>query len=250
MSGPLGAREGVSLVSICWSLLLLALHGGQVVAGAGVSAQPDRACRKWHVSGRQRPGHSPGTVLCEVCPGAVQGPGHTRGFAISGQVVRSAKLTLLRGETYDDLDGGLDDLTGYRSVLRGTAAAPRGFDTPQQELAGIVEQLRSWISEGTPLDALATSVLHGLREAGIPRVELTHNGPKGRDCVRIGTMHRFKGLEFQRMIIAGATDGLVPRSGIDRWRATEPTRYRREIQRTRSLLFAAATRARDDLAIL
>jgi superfamily I DNA/RNA helicase len=85
---------------------------------------------------------------------------------------------------------------------------------------------------------------------GIPSVELTHDGPKGRDCVRIGTIHRFKGLEFQRMIIAGATDGLVPRSGIDRWRDTEPTRYRREIQRTRSLLFVAATRARDDLAIL
>lgn len=182
----------------------------------------------------------------------------TLNYRTTRQILSSA-LTLLRGETYDDLDGGLDDLTGYRSVLRGTAAALRGFDTPQQELAGIVEQLLSWIAEGTPLDALAvclptkdlaTSVLHGLREAGIPSVELTHDGLKGRDCVRIGTMHRFKGLEFQRMIIAGATDGLVPRSGIDRWRDTEPTRYRREIQRTRSLLFVAATRARADLTIL
>jgi superfamily I DNA/RNA helicase len=62
-------------------------------------------------------------------------------------------------------------------------------------------------------------------------------------------MHRFKGLEFQRMIIAGASDGLVPRAAIDRRRKTDPTRYRRELRRDRSLLFVAATRARDDLAI-
>lgn len=182
----------------------------------------------------------------------------TLNYRTTRQILSSA-LTLLHGETYDDLDGGLDNLTGYRSVLRGTTPSLRGFDTPDQELTGIVEQLHGWIAEGTSLDTLAVclptkdlaiQVLQGLRHAGIPSVELTSDWPQGHDGVRVGTMHRFKGLEFQRMIIAGASEGLVPRSGIDRWRDTDPRRYRREIQRTRSLLFVAATRARDDLAIL
>lgn len=62
-------------------------------------------------------------------------------------------------------------------------------------------------------------------------------------------MHRFKGLEYQRIIIAGVTDGLVPRHMINQYRESDPRRYERERQRDRSLLFVAATRARDDLAI-
>ena len=71
----------------------------------------------------------------------------------------------------------------------------------------------------------------------------------GADGVHIGTMHRFKGLEYQKMIIAGITDGLVPRQMINRYREADPKKYQRERQRDRSLLFVAATRARDELAV-
>jgi superfamily I DNA/RNA helicase len=67
--------------------------------------------------------------------------------------------------------------------------------------------------------------------------------------VHIGTMFRFKGLEYQHMIVAGASDGLVPRAEIQRRRQTDPVRYRRDLQRARSLLFVAATRARDSLDV-
>ena len=75
------------------------------------------------------------------------------------------------------------------------------------------------------------------------------DGPQRPDGVHLGTMHRFKGLEYQRMIIAGVSDGLVPRQMINRYRDTDPKRYQRERQRDRSLLFVAATRPRDELAI-
>ncbi len=60
---------------------------------------------------------------------------------------------------------------------------------------------------------------------------------------------RFKGLEYQRMIIAGVADGLVPREVVNRLRGTDPVRHRREIQRARSSLFVAATRARDSVDV-
>ncbi len=51
------------------------------------------------------------------------------------------------------------------------------------------------------------------------------------------------------MIIAGVSDGLVPRDAVSRLRTSDPGRYRQEMQRARSLLFVAATRARDSVDV-
>jgi superfamily I DNA/RNA helicase len=101
-----------------------------------------------------------------------------------------------------------------------------------------------------PTRELATDVIACLEAAGIPPVEIGPDGPKQADGVHVGTMHRFKGLEYQRMIIAGVADGLVPRHMISRYRTSDPKRYEKERQRDRSLLFVAATRARDELTVL
>jgi superfamily I DNA/RNA helicase/mRNA-degrading endonuclease RelE of RelBE toxin-antitoxin system len=181
----------------------------------------------------------------------------TLNYRTTKQILGSA-LELLHGESYDDLDGGTDTLVGYRSVLRGAEPAQRGFDTLADELDGVAEQVEEWTTSGTPLEAIAVCVptrdlvervSARLAIAEVQTVEITPDGPRGRDGVHIGTMHRFKGLEFQRMIIAGASEGLLPRSAIDRRKAADPARYARELRRDRSLLFVAATRARDDLAI-
>src|SRR6266540_3671732 len=50
-------------------------------------------------------------------------------------------VRLLHGQTYDNLDGGFDTLTGYRSILRGTAPVLRGFPTADQELDQITDQI-------------------------------------------------------------------------------------------------------------
>ncbi len=167
-------------------------------------------------------------------------------------------VRLLHGQTYDNLDGGFDTLTGYRSILRGTAPVLRGFPTADQELDQITDQITEWTTTGTPADAIAVCVptrdLAGrvttrLAAVGIEAAEITPDAAGHAGSVQVGTMHRFKGLEFQRMVIAGVSDGLVPRGAIDRWQDADPVRYRRELHRDRSLLFVAATRARDDLAI-
>jgi superfamily I DNA/RNA helicase len=167
-------------------------------------------------------------------------------------------LQILRGESYDDMDEGVDNLAGYRSLLRGAAPVLRGFATVNDELDGIVDQLTEWTAAGTAPEAIAVCVptkdlvqrtTSRLIAAGLEPVEITPDGLARTTGVRVGTMHRFKGMEFQRMIIAGISDGLVPRAAINRWQRADPTRYRHELRRDRSLLFVAATRARDDLVI-
>jgi superfamily I DNA/RNA helicase len=100
-----------------------------------------------------------------------------------------------------------------------------------------------------PTRDLAGEVAARLEADRIKVVEIGPDGTKSPDGVHIGTMHRFKGLEYQRMIIAAVSDGLVPRQMINRLRNNDPKRYQRERQRDRSLLFVAATRARDELAV-
>ena len=80
----------------------------------------------------------------------------------------------------------------------------------------------------------------------MPAGSIGPDGPRLPDGVHVGTLQRFKGLEYQRMILAGITDAAVP-GQYDR--ACDPARQQRELMRARSLLFVAATRARDALVI-
>ncbi|GAA3726843.1 ATP-dependent helicase [Plantactinospora mayteni] len=170
--------------------------------------------------------------------------------------ILAAALEIMSGETYDDLDGGAEDLAGYRSLLRGGLPTFQSAASWHQERELIIAQLTAWgrpangsVAVAVPTRELAAEVADRLEADGIPAVEIGPDGPKRPDGVHVGTMHRFKGLEYQRVIIAGASDGLVPRQVIGRHRETDPRRYQRERQRDRSLLFVAATRARDELAV-
>lgn len=170
--------------------------------------------------------------------------------------ILAAALEIMSGEEYDDLDGGSEDLAGYRSLLRGARPRFRGASDWAEELDLIAEQFIDW---GTPQDGsvaiclptreLTNDVVARLTADGIAPVEIGPDGPKRSDGVHVGTMHRFKGLEYQKMIIAGVADGNVPRHMINRYRDSDPKKYQRERQRDRSLLFVAATRARDELAV-
>ncbi|WP_329101710.1 AAA family ATPase [Micromonospora sp. NBC_01699] len=179
----------------------------------------------------------------------------TLSYRTTRQILADA-LQIMTGEVYDDLDGGAEDLAGYRSLLRGGKPTFRSAATWSEERDLITEQLRSW---GNPADGsvaicvptkdLANDIAARLEAEGVMVVEIGPDGPRRPDGVHVGTMHRFKGLEYQRVVIAGVSDGLVPRQMISRYRDSDPKRYQRERQRDRSLLFVAATRPRDELVV-
>ncbi|MFF2199686.1 UvrD-helicase domain-containing protein [Streptomyces sp. NPDC058145] len=178
-------------------------------------------------------------------------------------------LSVMSGETYDDLDEGTDTLAGYRSVLHGPVPELHGYTTWEDELDGLAATLRTWRDElaahddaterGTrgligvavpDRDKVSQVIYHLATKAGLGYAQLTSDGPRGDGAIHVGTMPRFKGLEYQRLVIVGANDRLVPRmEAIDRYRTEDPARYRRELRKARSMLFVAATRARDALTI-
>ncbi|MFD4987874.1 UvrD-helicase domain-containing protein [Streptomyces sp. NPDC058374] len=179
----------------------------------------------------------------------------TLSYRTTREILHSA-LGVLAGTAYDDLDGGEDSLAGYRSVLHGPRPQLRSAPSWEEELELVVEQLNAWhdvpreaVAVCVPTNEMVTEVAYRLRQRGITSTEITSDGPRHEEGVHIGTMYRFKGLEYRRMIIAGVSEGLVPRASVEAWERTDPQRHRRELQRARSLLFVAATRARDALTI-
>ncbi|NHI05494.1 helicase [Streptomyces sp. KO7888] len=176
-------------------------------------------------------------------------------YRTTRQILRSA-LNLLGEETYDDLDGSSETLAGFRSVLSGGVPDLHRFDDWLSEREAIAALIESWgqvpheqIAIAVPTNQMASEAAYTLAQHGIRALEIGPDGPRGDSGVHIGTMFRFKGLEYQHMVIAGVTDGLVPRANIQQRRTTDPARYRAEMQRARSLLFVAATRARDSLDV-
>ncbi|WP_327168789.1 ATP-dependent helicase [Streptomyces subrutilus] len=168
---------------------------------------------------------------------------------------------LVHGDAFDDLDDGADSLDGYRSVL--TGLAPQYWRAPdwQTEMRAVAALIKERHDRyGTPYAAMAVSVPDKASVTQlaytlacepflIPASEIGKDGPRDTDTVRIGTMHRFKGLEFQRVFLAGVSEGQIPHQRIETYRMASPDRYRQEQQRARSLLFVAATRARDELVV-
>ncbi|GAB7105719.1 3'-5' exonuclease [Streptomyces phaeofaciens JCM 4814] len=176
-------------------------------------------------------------------------------YRTTRQILRSA-LNVLGDEMYDDLDGGGETLAGYRSVLSGAVPDLHELGDWADEREAIAALIESWgqvpheqIAIAVPTNDMASETAYTLAQHGIRALEIGPDGPHGDSGVHIGTMFRFKGLEYQRMIIAGVTDGLVPRASVRQRRTTDPARYRTEMQRARSLLFVAATRARDSLDV-
>ncbi|MEU7604907.1 UvrD-helicase domain-containing protein, partial [Streptomyces sp. NPDC041003] len=134
---------------------------------------------------------------------------------------------------YDDLNDGTDNLAGYRSVLHGPAPSFTPYDTWDAELAGLATTLATWREDlstdenGSPRDPsghiavcvadrdmVSQTMYYLITKAGITCAELTKDGPKGDGEVHVGTMHRFKGLEYQRLAIVGASDGIIPRTHV------------------------------------
>jgi superfamily I DNA/RNA helicase/mRNA-degrading endonuclease RelE of RelBE toxin-antitoxin system len=156
---------------------------------------------------------------------------------------------LLHGIDYDDLDGATDSLKGERSLLRGSAPTIKPFSDFGEEasfLARLLGEMDERELRETCVVARTNNLCQQyegvLRAAGIPTYSLRRSEAEdsSKPGVRLATMHRVKGLEFDRVIIAGANDGIVPHA-----QAIETDGEITE----RSLLYVAATRARRETIV-
>ena len=165
---------------------------------------------------------------------------------------------LLDHRSIDDLDGGSDDNRGVHSVAHGPEPRARNFRTRDEQSAWLVRYLEDVLSQEDSLRGVCVvtrtryerdAVGDELMEAGLLLELLETESPDdAAGGVRLATMHRVKGLEFDRIVIASANENLVPLAATipD---GDGPARTAAETAE-RALLYVAATRAKKELTVL
>ncbi|MDY0167605.1 MAG: AAA family ATPase [Thermoguttaceae bacterium] len=168
--------------------------------------------------------------------------------------IRTWAMAMLQGVKVDDLDGEADSDRGYASLLAGPSPEVAHFGSEAEEQEFLGQRLLELIDNRPPEDICVVArtnkmVRDGyqslLKSLDIKYTLLDKHSEGGG--VRLATMHRVKGLEFPVMILAGVNAGVVPL----RIKALEgdPASKEEHNSLERSLLFVAATRARDTLIV-
>ncbi len=163
---------------------------------------------------------------------------------------------LLEGRSVDDMDGGRDDNEGIRSVTHGPVPVVRHFASRADQAAWLIEHLAALEVEDQPLRGVCIvartqperdAIGRELNEAEVDVEVLEADAPDdSASGVRLATMHRVKGLEFDRIIIASAHADTLPLPAAINTADNSATAETAE----RSLLYVAATRAKKELLVL
>ena len=170
--------------------------------------------------------------------------------------VRLCAVEVLKGVSYDDLDGKSDSVVGYTSLIQGLRPKIRQYSSRDNEIEGILEHVKYLKMGGSyrhiclvaPTNNLVKEYASELEGYGIPTYTMQRNRSDDRSNpgVRIGTMHRVKGLEFDHVIAAGVNRNLVPHA-LSVNKATDVVAREDVVRMARSLLYVVCTRARNTL---
>ena len=159
-------------------------------------------------------------------------------------------MGILEGATFVDTDGEEDTTKGYRSARSGPVPEITRCETLSDELSVAEKKIREWLdddAQGVSIGVLTHNkrdvdrIADGLSARGI--TVSTGEGPG----VHVMTMHSSKGMEFSHVVLARVSEGTMP--GPVRNRALTEEDRELLLRRERSLLYVAASRARDQLVI-
>jgi len=173
--------------------------------------------------------------------------------------IRKWAVSILEGISVDDLDEGADSLNGYTSVFRGPPPELAGFSNEAKEIDALIEWLLATKALGTQLSDIGILLRTNgqidqlgrkLSDAGIENTRLRPNMADEREQagVRLSTMHRAKGLEFQAVAIPFLSKSAFPPPALMRDAADDVDR-RILLQQEKFLLHVAATRAKKLLRV-
>ena len=168
--------------------------------------------------------------------------------------IRGFAVRLLEGRPIDDLDGGTDNQKGYMSLTHGAAPEIKVLKTAADEIDYIKHHVQGRVATGTPVESvcvvartknLVENYAAQLRATGLEVYQVKPDAADQRDRagVRVATMHRVKGLEFEHVIVAAANRGIVP---LDQALASGDDAITQRNLETgeRALLYVALTHAR------
>ncbi|MDN8595099.1 MULTISPECIES: 3'-5' exonuclease [unclassified Corynebacterium] len=167
-------------------------------------------------------------------------------------------LQILVGEeglSYLDAEGETDSVAGYRSARTGPRPYLVRVGSEDQEFDVAEHFISQWMDSDRDVHigvmcrtrGQISRVVSGLADKGIDAVATRNAERASHEQVSVMTMHGAKGMEFTHVLLMGVGKELMPL----RFRLKDLSEEdaREALQRDRSLLYVAASRARDELVI-
>lgn len=135
--------------------------------------------------------------------------------------IRRYAFALLNGISFDDLDDGMDLGDRCQSLTHGEKPEIREFKDANTELTFIIEKIGKLQKNGIALSdicvvartkKLVDDYIAQFTRAGIRSYAIKRNKTDDRnyDGLRVATMHRVKGLEFQYIFVAAVNSNVMP----------------------------------------
>lgn len=160
------------------------------------------------------------------------------------------------GDPTDDMDGETETRRNTRSLLQGPIPTLQAYRSSKLEVEAAAKLVHQLIADNIPASAIAifartNNQLEPMEVALHNEQQATHRLSDDDDReaaagVRLGTMHRAKGLEFRAVIVLGCGDKYLPHAAAIR-DIEDPNDSEHAVQSERQLLYVAMTRARERL---
>lgn len=166
--------------------------------------------------------------------------------------IRKAAFALLNGISFDDLDDSFDTGDRCQSLTHGTAPEIIATANANEEFDAILAKVKGLIDGGVAAKnicivarthKLLDDYIAHFTSSGIRCYEIKGNkaDDRGLDGIRVATMHRVKGLEFQYVFVVAANNRIIPlASAIDH---TDAVSEQETMTAEKCLLYVALTRA-------
>lgn len=166
--------------------------------------------------------------------------------------IRKSAFALLNGISFDDLDDDFDTGDRCQSLTHGKAPQVNRFANANEEFYSILKEIKGLIDSGVSAKnicvvarthKLLDDYISQFTASGIRCYEIKGNKADDRGLygIRVATMHRVKGLEFQYIFIVAANKRIIPlASAIDH---TDSVSEQETVTAEKCLLYVALTRA-------
>jgi hypothetical protein len=178
----------------------------------------------------------------------------TLNYRTTEQNLRYA-LGFLEGASYVDSEGNEEGISGYRSARSGPLPVAIACKSDSDQAMKVGSVVKNWLESGIAGETIAIltasnnaskDVFDILEHHGVRSTLLNSAKQAGTHPV-ILTMFNSKGLEFSRVVLFDISDGSFP----PQWslKGVAPEDRADVLLRERSLLYVAASRARDELVV-
>ena len=165
--------------------------------------------------------------------------------------IRKFAFSILKDMSFDNMDDEYNTNDNCLSLTHGEAPIVKNFKTPEEEYQYIINEINKLAKSGVQLcdiclvarkNKLIDEYKKVLKSKEIKVYELKENfDDRSFDGVRLATMHRVKGIEFQYIFVVSANEGILPPASVVN--ISDSTAKAENITSEKCLLYVALTRA-------